>query len=892
MPALQIISEENEVTYSNYSGAGPLSFTFAHAEKLDINVDVDGETLAQSEWVHTPVVADGGYDGGTVTLVVPVVNKDVRIWRDMVRLRASQFGVGGATARAIDTEFNRLVLMAQDARNPAGSGLADAPNDGSYYARRNATWTAFTPGSGGGGGGIDEAPNDGSYYARRNEAWESFVPGGASGDDPVVSNYAALKAIAEGDRSAGMTVFVSGRSSASDGGGGWFYFNSASSDTDNGGTILAPDAGTGRWIRIRDFGVYNVRWWGATGDGATDDTTAIQAAVSSIPTTGQYPGGVLYFPRGDYRCTTTITLPDYTTLKGDGHTTTRIDFIGQTSGVGVKTDGVPAAGQSYYCGIEDILIENGFSHNISFSNTTGTRIENVVSLTSRNGDGIYIDGASYMISLENVWIRECAGYGVNVQGFVTSIQIQNVHALENELTGIRINNAVYCKLDTVGSDRSVTGYGYIIRNVSCLVLDACGAETNRKSAIRFEASTAIAGESGVLYPDVYEVFINGFFSYQNAQDTTSPCFIESASLNSRQIDVTLMECIDDNGGSATSIQCSGETRIVRHGGRLDGSISQSGNARVWNMNTRAVPAYGQHFIGDAIDSYINSVLVQRTNGAGTTFRGSTTGAAFFNLITTPTGAGAMGLALKTGDTNSTARDWGLYQGNNTRGDFVIMQSSSQGGNPISGNTAIRITADRDVAVKTSTAYEALTVNGNICPATDNARTNGTASWRWSVVYAGTGTINTSDERDKRDIEDPTEAELRAISRILGDIKKYRWKDAVEEKGDAARIHFGVMAQEVEAAFIAEGLDPRRYGLFCEDLRWNHEKRITGHVPAIDEDGNPILDEEGNPVITEQFEMVKTPVLDENGVQLTRMGVRYDQLYALAMAAIWTKVSGL
>ncbi|OYW71408.1 MAG: hypothetical protein B7Z37_27875 [Verrucomicrobia bacterium 12-59-8] len=121
MPTLTITSEDNEVTYSNYTGSGPLSFTFAHAEKLDVNVDVDGVTLAQSAWVHTPVVYDGGNNGGTVTLVTPVAGADVRIWRDMVRLRASQFGVGGANPRAVDAEFNRLVLMAQDARSAVAS---------------------------------------------------------------------------------------------------------------------------------------------------------------------------------------------------------------------------------------------------------------------------------------------------------------------------------------------------------------------------------------------------------------------------------------------------------------------------------------------------------------------------------------------------------------------------------------------------------------------------------------------------------------------------------------------------------------------------------------------------------------------------------------------------
>jgi hypothetical protein len=51
-----------------------------------------------------------------------------------------------------------------------------------------------------------------------------------------------------------------------------------------------------------------------------------------------------------------------------------------------------------------------------------------------------------------------------------------------------------------------------------------------------------------------------------------------------------------------------------------------------------------------------------------------------------------------------------------------------------------------------------------------------------------------------------------------------------------------------------------------------------------------LDEDGNEITTEQFEMIQVPLLDENGKQLTRMGVRYDQLMSLAMAAMWARLN--
>jgi len=47
----------------------------------------------------------------------------------------------------------------------------------------------------------------------------------------------------------------------------------------------------------------------------------------------------------------------------------------------------------------------------------------------------------------------------------------------------------------------------------------------------------------------------------------------------------------------------------------------------------------------------------------------------------------------------------------------------------------------------------LDYQGALKPTTDNGQTLGTASNRWSVVYAATGTINTSDERAKLDFAD-------------------------------------------------------------------------------------------------------------------------------------------
>ena len=108
---------------------------------------------------------------------------------------------------------------------------------------------------------------------------------------------------------------------------------------------------------------------------------------------------------------------------------------------------------------------------------------------------------------------------------------------------------------------------------------------------------------------------------------------------------------------------------------------------------------------------------------------------------------------------------------------------------------------------------------------DNAVSLGLGSYRWSTVYAGTGTINTSDANLKQDIDSLSTVELTVATQIKSLIKKFRFRDAVEAKGDDARIHVGVIAQDVAKAFVDAGLDPYRYGLFCEDELEDGSKRL-------------------------------------------------------------------
>lgn len=120
------------------------------------------------------------------------------------------------------------------------------------------------------------------------------------------------------------------------------------------------------------------------------------------------------------------------------------------------------------------------------------------------------------------------------------------------------------------------------------------------------------------------------------------------------------------------------------------------------------------------------------------------------------------------------------------------------------------------------------IGGNLIPATDNTAALGISTNRWTQVFAASGTINTSDAREKEQIQPYPDAVLDAWGDV--ELRQYIFSAAYESKGDAARIHAGVIAQQIMAAFAAHGLDATRYGLLCHDA-WPAQEEVS-HVEMV------------------------------------------------------------
>jgi hypothetical protein len=195
-----------------------------------------------------------------------------------------------------------------------------------------------------------------------------------------------------------------------------------------------------------------------------------------------------------------------------------------------------------------------------------------------------------------------------------------------------------------------------------------------------------------------------------------------------------------------------------------------------------------------------------------------------------------------------------------------------------------IAGREDLAINTAGD---IIVGGLLRSSGDNATNLGAASNRWSVVFAGTGTINTSDEREKTDIGEIPEAWLDAWA----DVEWGRFKFV-----DRVRWHIGLVAQQVHAAFAAHDIDAFEIGLCCYD-EWEEEREpifesvtktrktlTTQYVEAgVNENGQTLFiaqDVEIDEEYQESVDTGKTKVTKPAG---DRWGLRENECQAIEAA---------
>lgn len=210
----------------------------------------------------------------------------------------------------------------------------------------------------------------------------------------------------------------------------------------NEGDRITP-ANFNSWLNRAAGEVYNVKAYGAIGDGVTDDTSSIQSAARAAA------GGVLLFPAGSYKISSSITLGDRTAVVGVG-SASRVSA--STSNLGAQV-GVFNVSNVSHIRFADLVIESGSTANgISFHGCNDVAVERCTIYQEREGTqfhnvaciGIYDDGSGSAGSAKNFRIVNNTFYpahlGTLVQG-ASNYTLQSI---------VHTNNIYDCSNNSVG----------------------------------------------------------------------------------------------------------------------------------------------------------------------------------------------------------------------------------------------------------------------------------------------------------------------------------------------------------------------------------------------------------------------------------------------------------
>jgi len=165
----------------------------------------------------------------------------------------------------------------------------------------------------------------------------------------------------------------------------------------------------------------------------------------------------------------------------------------------------------------------------------------------------------------------------------------------------------------------------------------------------------------------------------------------------------------------------------------------------------------------------------------------------------------------------------------------------------------------------------LVVSGSVVrTGTDNQSSLGSATFRYTKLFAVSATIDTSDERLKSEILPIDETVLDAWETV--NFYQYGLTEVDDDK-----TNFGVVAQDVIAKFLDKGLNALDYGIVQYD-EWDDEFEVNEVV------------QEGVDMEAEGYEPIYETV--QIATAGNRYGVAYSQCMILEMACMRRKLASL
>lgn len=568
--------------------------------------------------------------------------------------------------------------------------------------------------------------------------------------------------------------------------------NLASQENDFGDSLIGvkqPITGwPGRTQHDRNFDYLNARDAGAVSDGITDCTTALQRYADYLATLQQgltppYAPPAMDIPPGDYGISSPIWFTQAVHIRANG---VRIFALPGFTGVEVPLQG---GGTETFNGL--FLFLNG--------KKGADSSQGILRFNVTIDPGLVLD------------CRDIAYPNIYMERFV--------------------NSSINCTLQSSVHDGLVVGPSSWGLNTENLIV-----ENFADAAIRFTARSASngsklnvrvwgnfkTGNAGILFDsesDCNGVFISGFIEKINygiiAGRGTGPVNADGVDFEQCQLNVVRAASNMSDGRKVGPITLS---NCFLHS--VEGSKIYAEGATVVVEDSRLLAGTYDFETDSGKTGLILFDNNQFESGAIGIVSGSNARGRYIHQA---------GDAIYNYGTNATESFSNIYEMKNFEwSEFPMTQSSgfsfkaraSIADNRNYGGSDWWV-SDRASGVQTVVGVRLNTDGGlrYLGPMLDNVVRSGAPSARWTVVHAVSGTIDTSDIREKQQQRLLYDAEKKAAAEIKSSIRAYKRNDEVEKEGDSAKWHFGVMAQEVAEILSKNGLNHNDYDFLSYD-EWN------------------------------------------------------------------------
>lgn len=223
--------------------------------------------------------------------------------------------------------------------------------------------------------------------------------------------------------------------------------------------------------------IYNVKDYGAKGDGVTDDLPALQTLITSIGT----DGASIYFPPGQYNISSSLLLKEKLTLFGDSASSAFGSGLASST-IHCTNPNVNALDgtnlRTLY--IHDLALvgmgaSSGTGGGISLTHSTLSTANNYierVEISDFGGNGLYIN-TPIVNSLSSVRVERVGGNGFMIENG-TSVFMQTCYANSTGGAGFYLRAVAYSHLASCAADYNAVGY--YLRACLSLNLTGCGCE--------------------------------------------------------------------------------------------------------------------------------------------------------------------------------------------------------------------------------------------------------------------------------------------------------------------------------------------------------------------------------------------------------------------------------